>query len=473
MAYSLYGTPKHGKYTEKLSSTALQQVYLETGTSQVLTEAAITIAGSTYAAGTELGSILTALNAAGGTQYSLVYGATSNIVKLQQWDYGTSSWIDVSSITINDVEYAAKIGTASAHPSIGGTTQPVYVSANGQIYAATAYSQASVLSAQKDGSGNDIASTYATISALESAIAGITTGYVTDSTKAPSALVKNKTASQQTATLTGAGTATITLLTGTVSYEDLKVGDNVYLTDDGKCDWFLASKTGDSSSYTLTFYSIEADSPSLSGYVTASGTLTASKIILGNGSTSIYASNVEISSTALAYNATGDNTHILTGSAVAGTVDNRIGALDVSNITGFGPGKTLSTLTETDGKISATFQDISISIAQITDFPSIPSVATGTAGQVYGWDTSNNPEAQSIYAGTNAGGTSLYASRISSGVLALPDTGISSNMYYTAIQFNTKGLAVGGGQIIRFASSLSDTTTLDSLVDHGVAIIYE
>ena len=84
MAYTLYGTPKHGKYTEKLSSTALQQVYLETGTSQVLTEAAITIAGSTYAAGTELGSILAALNSAGGTLYSITNGATSDIAVLQQ-----------------------------------------------------------------------------------------------------------------------------------------------------------------------------------------------------------------------------------------------------------------------------------------------------------------------------------------------------------------------------------------------------
>lgn len=45
-----------------------------------------------------------------------------------------------------------------------------------------------------------------------------------------------------------------------------------------------------------------------------------------------------------------------------------IEALDVSNITGFGAGKTLKTLTETDGKIAATFQDISITKSQISDF---------------------------------------------------------------------------------------------------------
>ena len=52
--------------------------------------------------------------------------------------------------------------------------------------------------------------------------------------------------------------------------------------------------------------------------------------------------------------------------ATVSTVTNAINALDVSNITGFGAGKTLASLTETDGKISATFQDISIALAKVT-----------------------------------------------------------------------------------------------------------
>lgn len=57
--------------------------------------------------------------------------------------------------------------------------------------------------------------------------------------------------------------------------------------------------------------------------------------------------------------------------ATVSTVTNAIGALDVPStgtgaITGFGAGKTLATLTETDGKISATFQDISIANTQVT-----------------------------------------------------------------------------------------------------------
>lgn len=57
-----------------------------------------------------------------------------------------------------------------------------------------------------------------------------------------------------------------------------------------------------------------------------------------------------------------------------------INNLDVSNISGFGKGKTLKTLTETDGKIAATFQDIEIAKSQISDFPS-----SMPASDVYSW----------------------------------------------------------------------------------------
>ena len=54
--------------------------------------------------------------------------------------------------------------------------------------------------------------------------------------------------------------------------------------------------------------------------------------------------------------------------ATVSTVTNAVNALDVSDITGFGAGKTLATLTETDGKIAATFQNISITKSQVSDF---------------------------------------------------------------------------------------------------------
>ena len=61
--------------------------------------------------------------------------------------------------------------------------------------------------------------------------------------------------------------------------------------------------------------------------------------------------------------------------SIATQIDNKINALDVDNdstsslthhITGFGAGKTLATLTETNGYIAATFQDIQVGESQVT-----------------------------------------------------------------------------------------------------------
>lgn len=62
------------------------------------------------------------------------------------------------------------------------------------------------------------------------------------------------------------------------------------------------------------------------------------------------------------YSATSTNPQ--SGTAVA----EALAGLDVDNIAGFGAGKTLSALSETDGKISASFQDISITKSQVSDF---------------------------------------------------------------------------------------------------------
>lgn len=61
-------------------------------------------------------------------------------------------------------------------------------------------------------------------------------------------------------------------------------------------------------------------------------------------------------------------------------ITNAINALEVTDITGFGAGKTLASLTETNGKIAATFQDISITKSQISDFKE-DDYATKAQGQ--------------------------------------------------------------------------------------------
>lgn len=68
-------------------------------------------------------------------------------------------------------------------------------------------------------------------------------------------------------------------------------------------------------------------------------------------------------------------------------VRDAINALDVpatgtGAITGFGAGKTLATLTETDGKVAATFQDISITKSQVSDFPTEMTPASHTHGNI-------------------------------------------------------------------------------------------
>ena len=68
--------------------------------------------------------------------------------------------------------------------------------------------------------------------------------------------------------------------------------------------------------------------------------------------------------------------------ATVSTVTNKIAALDVSDISGFGAGKTLATLTETDGKIAATFQNISITKSQVSDFPTSMTPTSHTHGNI-------------------------------------------------------------------------------------------
>ena len=84
----------------------------------------------------------------------------------------------------------------------------------------------------------------------------------------------------------------------------------------------------------------------------------------------------------------------LTNYATTENLNQAIQALDVNNIEGFGAGKTLATLSETDGKIQATFQDISITESQISDLGTY--LDTGKGGSVDGPVTFNgNVEIQS------------------------------------------------------------------------------
>ena len=66
-----------------------------------------------------------------------------------------------------------------------------------------------------------------------------------------------------------------------------------------------------------------------------------------------------------------------TSSDVSTAISTAIGALDGTVSGSAGAGKTLTAFSETDGKVSATFGDISITKSQISDFPTIPTVNDG------------------------------------------------------------------------------------------------
>lgn len=103
------------------------------------------------------------------------------------------------------------------------------------------------------------------------------------------------------------------------------------------------------------------------GNVTGSS-LTANNIITGGGSSAIQNSGKAFS-TATPTSSSTDN-QIPTAKAVWAAID----GLDVAEST-VGAGKTISKWSETNGKVSITTQDISITKSQISDFPTIPAAA--------------------------------------------------------------------------------------------------
>lgn len=155
----------------------------------------------------------------------------------------------------------------------------------------------------------------------------------------------------------------------------IKVGTNLSIANDGTLSatdttYSVATGSADglmSSSDFTKLAGIEANANNYSLPTAASDTLGGIKV---GTNLSINASGV-LSATDTTYTFDGTYNASTNKAATVATVTNAIEALDVpasgtGAITGFGAGKTLATLTETDGKISATFQDISIANTQVT-----------------------------------------------------------------------------------------------------------
>ena len=82
-----------------------------------------------------------------------------------------------------------------------------------------------------------------------------------------------------------------------------------------------------------------------------------------------FPTSLPASDTTDTYSSTG--TAPVSGKAVAAA----LGTLDVTGATGIGAGKTISAWSETDGKVSITTQNISITKSQVSDFPALGTAA--------------------------------------------------------------------------------------------------
>lgn len=137
---------------------------------------------------------------------------------------------------------------------------------------------------------------------------------------------------------------------------------------------------------------------------TVNGKALSSNITLSASDVSALPSSTVIPTITDTYDGTSSDG--MSGKAVKSAID----ALDGSVTGTAGSGKTLTSFSQTDGKVSATFGNISITKAQVSDFPSLATVATSgsyndllnkpTIPQEYDFTTSLNPsiDARGVYA---------------------------------------------------------------------------
>ena len=178
----------------------------------------------------------------------------------------------------------------------------------------------------------------------------------------------------------------------------------------------------------------------------ATGTVT-----VGNGLTSTSGAGGSISTKVNGYivNNAGTNTDALdidstkvdsayttantTNLATVATVTKALETLDVSDITGFGAGKTLATLTETDGKIAATFQDISITASQISD------ASTSLVTSVKGDGTYLEPNSATNGNVTVSHKTRTESTSTSNGTVGSSNTGTTGTFDVVTYTFDAAG----------------------------------
>lgn len=163
------------------------------------------------------------------------------------------------------------------------------------------------------------------------------------------------------------------------------------------------------------------------------------------------------------------------------SITNAINALDVSNITGFGAGKTLATLTETNGKISATFQDIQLgSTAKVTGLDTALAGKVPTSRTIAGLALSSNISSSDLRNALDLTTALVY---IGQATTTQPSTGhyvktvIGGTTYYVSLDsdgtdqqvYAEKGqiFTIGTKEYICTTAGASGTNVFSEIGDEG------
>lgn len=244
----------------------------------------------------------------------------------------------------------------------------------------------------------------------------------------------------------------------------IKVGTNLSIANDGTLSatdttYSVATGSADglmSSADFTKLAGIEANANNYSLPTAASDTLGGIKV---GTNLSIDGSGV-LSATDTTYTFDGTYNASTNKAATVSTVTNAIEALDVPStgtgaITGFGAGKTLATLTETDGKISATFQDISIANTQVTGLgaAAVKGVTDNSSATAVTSSDQNLITGRTLYyagyakdsdvvKGITVNGT---ATTVTSGTAAI--TGVATGLSYTNASGTTSTITPTNGNL--------------------------
>lgn len=143
-------------------------------------------------------------------------------------------------------------------------------------------------------------------------------------------------------------------------------------------------------------------------------------------------------------------------SGINSLIDTKINALDVTGASSIGAGKTISAWSETDGKVSLTTQDISITKSQVSDFPDL-SVYAPLASPAF----TGTPTAPTAASGTN---TTQIATT------AFVQTAINGHKYpYLLIR---EGVTVSAGSDVRIPASGTDSKIYPGLQAVYIPVAY-